>query len=527
MYERIGRWLELITAVISGCCVKYFFGSLADRGSRGADHRDTDGGGGERRSTGGGNVNPRSMNWRGAAAALLYGGWELLCGSALLPEGGLLSLLPENGFWSLLSREGVRVLLIPGAAALLLFLTARLLYRQTSAMAAFMAVSFLAVREISAYLVHVVAMAGDGLNTFLLWAAERVETLGEEEVTGIVRNAAIVVQLALYAALWTILVLSLRRLVRSFREGELGLHDRETMLLMLPGLMGLAFCALLRLLMFQERGELPMFLYDQVPAAKLLVPAILALVLLLLLSSVRRYQDILRLQKERNAAAVLEKQLDAMRAHIGELEHVYSGIRGLRHDMKNTVTVMLALAGKSELAAYAEEWNKSLAALEFRFCTGNAAADALLDGKQRELDRMLPGLLISADELLFPKDLLISGYDLGVILGNALDNAAEACQRLRVKEPEAEVFLRLRSVVRGKMLLLEAENSFDGQLVRRNSSDLPASGKADAGLHGIGLMNIRATAEKYHGTVEWTAEDRKFVLTVLMKNERSEENGNS
>ena len=40
----------------------------------------------------------------------------------------------------------------------------------------------------------------------------------------------------------------------------------------------------------------------------------------------------------------------------------------------------------------------------------------------------------------------------------------------------------------------------------------------------MGLANIKHTAEKYHGGVDWTAEGKVFMLSVMMKNERGMEN---
>ena len=49
------------------------------------------------------------------------------------------------------------------------------------------------------------------------------------------------------------------------------------------------------------------------------------------------------------------------------------------------------------------------------------------------------------------------------------------------------------------------------------------TGKADRELHGIGLANIKRACEKYHGAVEWKAQGRVFILTVLLKNEEHTE----
>lgn len=64
--------------------------------------------------------------------------------------------------------------------------------------------------------------------------------------------------------------------------------------------------------------------------------------------------------------------------------------------------------------------------------------DTLLNTKYHEIMRTLPDLQFHADQLLFPEKLMIQSYDIGIMLGNALDNALEACKKLKAEEPEAE-----------------------------------------------------------------------------------------
>lgn len=124
---------------------------------------------------------------------------------------------------------------------------------------------------------------------------------------------------------------------------------------------------------------------------------------------------------------------------------------------------------------------------------------------------------------MFPANLNIQSYDIGVILGNALDNAFEACQKLSAV-PGENPYICLSSFQKGKMFFIEIENSFDGKLIRRKHSEFPVTDKEDKKSHGIGLTNIKSTAEKYGGAVDWSVNKNVFMLTVMMKNERRNEN---
>ena len=69
------------------------------------------------------------------------------------------------------------------------------------------------------------------------------------------------------------------------------------------------------------------------------------------------------------------------------------------------------------------------------------------------------------------------------------------------------------------------ENSFDGRVVRKPQNEFLVTDKADRENHGIGLANIKSTAEKYQGTMDFKVKGRVFILSVMMKNERRSGDG--
>ena len=191
--------------------------------------------------------------------------------------------------------------------------------------------------------------------------------------------------------------------------------------------------------------------------------------------------------------------------------------------MKNTVSVIMQLAAgkeegrEKELYAYLEELNRSMDRLEFRFKTGNTVVDTLLNMKYHEITRLVPDLQMDVEELKFPEKLFIQSYDIGIILGNALDNAIEACRKLKAKEPDAEAFIRISSFQRRELFFLNVENSFDGTIIRKSGEDFPKTDKRDKELHGMGLPNMKRVAESYQGTVDWNLAGRVFTLAVMLK----------
>ena len=259
----------------------------------------------------------------------------------------------------------------------------------------------------------------------------------------------------------------------------------ELIFILTPAMAGLFLCILLRIIMVTVEDGMPALLYDTYPALRLLIPAILLLSLLSILYSVKLFQDMVSLNREKSSRIILEQQIETLQKHIGEIERLYTGVRSIKHDMKNTLTVLMRLFSEKEtektpeLTAYLSELNQSFDRLDFRFRTGNAVADALLNMKYHEITERIPELSFQADNLLFPEDLTVQSYDIGVILGNALDNALEGCIRLKQKELKSVPFIRLISFRRGKYFFLEIENSFDGRLLRDHRSEFPTTLKND------------------------------------------------
>ena len=99
---------------------------------------------------------------------------------------------------------------------------------------------------------------------------------------------------------------------------------------------------------------------------------------------------------------------------------------------------LLEQGKEEELKVYPKELNETMDRPEFRFKTGNTVVDTLLNMKYHEITHAVPDLRLDVEGLPFPEKLFIRSYDIGIIIGNALDNAIEACRKLKVKEPDAE-----------------------------------------------------------------------------------------
>lgn len=316
---------------------------------------------------------------------------------------------------------------------------------------------------------------------------------------------------------------SVRRIVKTY--GYRQPFEKNIMPYLLPAAASVITAMLIRLLILTVENGNVVVLYEKHPQLYLMIPLLAVLLLLSNLFSFEMFQKITTLQQERTETLVLENQVISLQHSIAEMEGIYDSVRAVKHDMKNHMFVLQALLHEknpahdmsSEIEQYFQNMFASVEQLDNQVYTGNPVSDAVINSKFQYAKKTIPGIYLDADEFMVPDTLLVEAYDIGIILSNGLDNAIEACKKLRQSEPEADVYISIRSFWKGKMYFIEIENSFDGLLLIKENRDWPCSTKPDPDAHGIGLRNIHHCAKKYAGDMDCIVKGRQFTLSVMVK----------
>ena len=97
--------------------------------------------------------------------------------------------------------------------------------------------------------------------------------------------------------------------------------------------------------------------------------------------------------------------------------------------------------------------------------------------------------------------------DMGILYGNLLDNAIEACNYV---EPD-ERFIRMKSKIMNGNLILSVVNS---KQEKRNL--VLVTTKPDKENHGRGVKSIRKVVDKYDGTIEFEDKGDMFEVTGIL-----------
>lgn len=237
----------------------------------------------------------------------------------------------------------------------------------------------------------------------------------------------------------------------------------------------------------------------------------LSIMLIMLVISVSvfvLYERQVRFFVEENRKKVLEVQNTYYKRQLDYVLASENAARTLRHDMKNHLLAISALAEKSnsqEIADYVNRiYDVSLLGAS-HISTGNVVIDSILNHKWMLAEEKEIRMTI---DVSIPATLGLDDMDATVLLGNLLDNAIEGAE----KSDEKEVALSIR-YDRGRLLFC-CENQYAGVIKRRGS--LYDTVKADRRNHGMGLKSIKGVVEKYNGTMNIVDENHIFKVEILL-----------
>ncbi|MEE0692570.1 MAG: ATP-binding protein [Lachnospiraceae bacterium] len=202
-------------------------------------------------------------------------------------------------------------------------------------------------------------------------------------------------------------------------------------------------------------------------------------------------------------------QRELIETHYREVENMYRQIRGWRHDYRNHIQMMKALAVNNDmdgLRAYLDELDEDLNTVDTVIKTGNAMADAILNSKISLAKAKDIPVYVDAH---IPVKLRMSELDLCVIIGNLFDNAIEASLGL----PQNERMIRVYMDMKGTQLYISFTN-FTAQKKREKIGGLFQTTKGEG--HGFGLIRIDNIIERLDGYLSRNSEDGAFTTEILI-----------
>ncbi len=407
----------------------------------------------------------------------------------------------------------------------ILLLFCLLWYRGNVLMKVFLVVQFMALRELAFFTAYSFTHIYDFIIDILSDFAYK-EIISADVYLILIKVMIFLSLITVQIIQSGILLFALKKIVRYYRCQNTHSLNKEVLFYLLPSVAGLLIAVLIRIIIITVENGSQILLYNKYPSLYFIVPVTALVLLISTIFSFKLYQDMTELQMKQADKVILENQIIQMQNSMTEMEHLYDGIRSVKHDMKNNMEVLQNLLKRkylsdgsedNEIKHYFDGMYTSVEQLDNRIHTGSAVSDAVINSKFRYAEKEITNIMLNADDFVMPDNINIQAYDIGIILNNGLDNAIEACKKMHIEYPASKTFISVRSFCKRNMFFIEVENSFDGFLKIDKDSGYPVSTKEESKSHGIGLRNIKNCAKKYAGDIDCIVEDKKFILSVMLK----------
>ena len=205
---------------------------------------------------------------------------------------------------------------------------------------------------------------------------------------------------------------------------------------------------------------------------------------------------------------LLAERASFAQASANDARFIWDNIRKVRHDLKNHLSVVSAKLNSGDpdgCNEYINTLTETVNSFGNIISTNNSVIDYLINSKLSRQDKI---------------KITVSGYvgdysdiddaDLACILGNVIDNAVEAEQKIDEENRRIELHFLSRKQTR----IIVCKNTISESVLKSNPK--LRTTKGDAGGHGLGHKIVRETAEKYYGFVNYSEEDGMFCVQILL-----------
>lgn len=196
-------------------------------------------------------------------------------------------------------------------------------------------------------------------------------------------------------------------------------------------------------------------------------------------------------------AQELALQLEAQQKYYEQFERYEKEIRQQKHDLKNFLFGVLA-SEDSEMRDRIRKKTEEIESSGAIIYTENEVLQLLLTAKLDQID--IPGQSLEIN-CQIPRALGIENTDLAIIVGNLLDNAVEALEKLPVQGRLLHVDFQ-HYPARTSLKITNSFNMTEKRAYRRD--------------RGIGLKSVREIVDRYEGLYEANQEGRLYTVEIIL-----------
>lgn len=211
--------------------------------------------------------------------------------------------------------------------------------------------------------------------------------------------------------------------------------------------------------------------------------------------------------QERRKWELLQGQYQRDIDRYDSMIKIYEMNQRFYHDMKNQYLILNQLLDQDEYdkaKEYLHKLDSDKPVSAFKHWTGIYAVDILLNCKIEEAE----SLGIRIDTEIGVIQTRLSEQEMTILLGNALDNAIDACKKV----PDNK-----------KSIHIEVRRQYEMTFIRISNAIAPhaevrignfATSKENKIVHGHGLNSMKMIVDKYAGTLKSDVQGSRFCLSI-------------
>lgn len=209
--------------------------------------------------------------------------------------------------------------------------------------------------------------------------------------------------------------------------------------------------------------------------------------------------------QEKHEKEMLLKEVRFNELYYGELEKSNVELAQIRHDLKNRLSPLCDIE-EGDIKQVRESIRNLYDELEASspdVLTRNKALNSILKIK---FDQARKENIQIEYQITVPKKFGMEYGDMGILFGNLLDNATEACRRCEQKK--IKLYVELKS----NTLLVTISNTKSPE----QKGTIGKTSKKDIFGHGIGLKSVSKIVNKYSGTMDTQDYGDYFEVKMLL-----------
>lgn len=214
-------------------------------------------------------------------------------------------------------------------------------------------------------------------------------------------------------------------------------------------------------------------------------------------------------QKSKYELRLLQEKIAFEEARHNDANAIWSNIRKVQHDMKQHITVISGLVENNDIDTCKEYLNNLLPVagnIGNLITSDNKSLDYLINSKLAPLKDTKIVISGSIGDLSDIKE-----FDLVCLIGNVLDNAIEALEKIQSPFDKRIELLFIRQ---NSNRIIICKNTIDGSVLSTNKELKTTKESKDA--HGYGTKIISKIVSDYNGMVDYFEEFNMFGVQIVL-----------